>query len=86
VNVLLIPTGGPLATLELDEAAALWEKLGPAIVIPMHFRNDKCKFPKYGAEELMNLKPTAVQAGKSEVELTAGQLPSGQILILDPAL
>ena len=86
VDVLLIPTGGPAATLELDEAVALWEKLQPAVVIPMHFRNEKCKFPKYGAEELMKLKPTAVQAGKSEVEFSRGQLPSGQILILDPAL
>ncbi len=86
VDVLLIPTGGPAATLELDEAIALWEKLQPNVVIPMHFRNQKCSFPKYGVEDLMKLKPIAVQTGKSEIEFTAGQHPVGQILILDPAL
>ena len=86
VDVLLIPTGGPAATLELDEAVALWKKLHPAVMIAMHFRNDKCNFPKYGVEELENLTPGAVRVGKSEVEFTAGQLPAGQVVILDPAL
>jgi len=36
VDLLLIPTGGPGATLELDEALALWEKLRPSVIIPMH--------------------------------------------------
>ena len=42
-------------------------------------------FPKYGVEDLVKLKPGAVQTGKSEAEFTAGQLPTGHILILDPA-
>lgn len=86
VDVLLIPTGGPPPTLELDEAIALWEKLQPGVIIPMHFRNQKCDFPKYGVEDLMKLKPMTIQVGKSEIELSAGQYPVGQILILDPAL
>jgi L-ascorbate metabolism protein UlaG (beta-lactamase superfamily) len=86
VDVLLIPTGGPAATLELDEATALWEKLQPGVTIPMHFRNQKCKFPKYGVEDLMKLRSAAIQLGKSEIELAAGQQAVGQILILDPAL
>ena len=86
VDVLLIPTGGPAATLELEEALALWEKLQPAVMVPMHFRNQKCNFPKYGVDDLVKLKPKAVVTGKNEVEFTASQLPTGQILILDPAL
>ena len=86
VDMLFIPTGGPAATFELDEAVALWEKLQPGIFIPMHFGNQKCNFPKYSVENLVKLKPRAVRAGKSEAEFTAGQLPTGQILILDPAL
>lgn len=86
IDVLLIPTGGPAATLELNEAIALWEKLQPGMVIPMHFRNQKCDFPKYGVEDLMKLKPMAIQTGKSEIVVSAGQHPVGQILILDPAL
>ncbi len=86
VDVLLFPTGGPAATLELDEAAALWEKLQPGVIIPMHFRNQKCSFPKYGVEDLVKLKPRAVQVGTGKAEFTAGQLPAGQILILEPNL
>ena len=84
--MLVIPTGGPAATLELDEAVVLWEKLQPGVIIPMHFRNQKCNFPKYGVEDLVKLKPMVVQAGESEAEFTAGQLPAGQILILAPTL
>ncbi len=86
VDVLLIPTGGPAPTLELDEAIALWERLQPSVIIPMHFRNQKCNFPKYGVEDLTKLTPMAIQPGKSEIEFSAGQHPVGQILILDPAL
>ena len=86
VDLLLIPTGGPGATLELDEALALWEKLRPSVIIPMHFRNQQCNFPKYGIEDLVKLRPGAIQSGKNEAEFTADQLPTGQILILDPTL
>ena len=86
VDVLLIPTGGPAATLELDEAVALWEKVQPRVIIPMHFRNQKCSFPKYGIEDLLKMKPEAVLAGKSEADFTKSSLPFNQILILDPAL
>ncbi len=86
VDVLLIPTGGPTATLELDEAIALWEKLQPGVIIPMHFRNEKCSFPRYGVEDLMKRKPTAIHLSASEIAFRAEQYPVGQILILDPAL
>ena len=86
VDLLLIPTGGPEATLELDEALALWEKLRSSVIIPMHFRNQQCNFPKYGVEDLVKLRPGAVQSGKNEAEFTAGQLPTDKILILDPVL
>ncbi|MFH0847059.1 MAG: MBL fold metallo-hydrolase [Chloroflexota bacterium] len=86
VDILLIPTGGPEATLELGEALELRDKLKPAVTIPMHFRNQKCTFPQHGEDDLIKLKPYAVRAGKSEVEFQAGRLPQNQILILEPAL
>lgn len=84
VDMLLTPTGGPPATLDLNEAAALWERLKPSVVIPMHFRNQKCTFPRYGAEEM--LKAGAEIAGSPEVEFAASNLPRGKLLVLDPAL
>ena len=86
VDLLLIPTGGPEATLGLDEVLALCKKLRPSVTIPMHFRNQQCNFPKYGVEDLVKLRPGAIQSGKNEAEFTADRLPTGQILILDPAL
>ncbi len=86
VDVLMFPTGGPPQTIDLDEAIALWDKMKPGVVIPMHFRNPKLSFPKYGTEDLLKIKPNAIQTGKSEVEFVAGKVPSGQIMILEPAL
>ena len=85
-DVLIFPTGGPPQTIDLDEAVALWDKMKPGVVIPMHFRNPKLLFPKYGVEDLLVRRPDAVKTGKSEIELTAGKVPSGQIIILEPAL
>ena len=86
VDVLIFPTGGPPQTIDLIEAIELWDKMKPGVVIPMHYRNPKLLFPKYGIEDLLKLKPNAIRTGKSEVEFTAGKVPSGQIMILEPAL
>ena len=86
VDVLLFPTGGPPQTIDLDQAIMLWDKIKPGVIIPMHFRNPKLTFPHYSVEDLFKLKPQAIQTGKSEIELTAGKVPTDQIMILEPAL
>ena len=86
VDVLIFPTGGPPQTLDLKDAVALWDKMKPGVVIPMHFLSPKLLFPKYGTEDLLKLRPDAIITGKNEVEFTAGKIPSGQIMILEPAL
>jgi hypothetical protein len=60
--------------------------MNPGVVIPMHFLSPKLLFPKYGTEDLLKLRPDAIITGKNEVEFTAGKIPSGQIMILEPAL
>ena len=83
-DVLLAPTGGPGATMELQEAIDLWESLKPPVVIPMHFKTPKCSFPKYSADDLINLRPASRKMGASYVSLTKSELPpSTEILILD---
>ena len=85
-DVLLAPTGGPGATMELQEAIDLWENLKPPVVIPMHFKTPKCTFPKYSADDLINLRPASRKIGASYVSLTKGELPPPtNILILDPS-
>ncbi|MDP6783831.1 MAG: MBL fold metallo-hydrolase, partial [Dehalococcoidia bacterium] len=80
-----VPTGEPPGALGLEAAVALWEVLPPAVVILRHFRNQKCNFPSCGVEDLVRLRPGAVLVGNTEAELTAGHLPEGRILVLEPA-
>lgn len=87
VDILMLPTGGPTPTLELSEAEALVQRLKPRVVIPMHFRNKKCAFPKYGVEDFVKGKKSVLRAGVSEVRLSPSLLPPPtQILALEPAL
>ena len=44
VDILLIPVGG-FFTIDADVADTISETLKPKIVIPMHFKTDKCGFP-----------------------------------------
>lgn len=85
VDILLAPTGGPMATLELDEMLALWQQLKPGVMLPMHFKTERCTFPKYGVQDLLQHQPRAQQALGSEAEFHKGKLPTGQILILKPS-
>jgi L-ascorbate metabolism protein UlaG (beta-lactamase superfamily) len=86
VDVLIFPTGGPPQTVDLADAIAIWDKMKPKVILPMHFLGEKLLFAKYGAADLIKLRPDAIMTGKSEVEFRAGKLPSGQIWILEPAL
>jgi L-ascorbate metabolism protein UlaG (beta-lactamase superfamily) len=86
VDVLIFPTGGPPQTIDLEGAVAVWDKMKPKVVLPMHFLCDKLLFPKVSAADLIKLRPDAVMTGTSEVEFTAGKIPEGKVLILEPAL
>jgi len=83
-DVLLVPTGGPGATMELQEAIDLWEDLKPSLVVPMHFSTAKCTFPKYGSDDLISLRPAVRKTGTVSLTLSRGELPTPtEILILD---
>jgi L-ascorbate metabolism protein UlaG (beta-lactamase superfamily) len=85
-QVLFAPTGGPAATLELEEVIDLWERLKPAVVIPMHFRTERCSFPKYSADDLVKMRPAAKKAGASEISILKDELPEAiEIVILEPS-
>ncbi len=84
IEVLFAPTGGPAATLEIQEVIGLWETLKPRIVIPMHFKTARCTFPKYSAEDLTRLRPAACITRSCELSVTKSTLPKPtQIMILD---
>lgn len=87
VDILLIPIGGPAATFDLPEAEELCERIKPRVIIPMHFKNDKCSFPKYTVDDFTRGKNNVKRVGSSEVELTKDALPpTTEILVVEHAL
>ena len=86
VDVALLPVGG-FYTIDAAVASKVADKLNPKVVIPMHFKNNKCDFPITGVEEFLRGKKDVNQPDVSEVEFKAGELPAAtQIIVLKPAL
>lgn len=86
VDLLLVPVGG-FYTIDATEATHLVERMGPRVVIPMHFRTDKCLFPITGVEDFLKGKTNVDRPGTSEVEVKKDTLPSRtEIIVLEHAL
>jgi len=86
VDILLIPVGGNF-TIDAAAATEIIRILAPKAVIPMHFQNDRCPtFPVAGIDVFLKGKDNVTKQGASEVEFTAGKLPSStRIIVLNPA-
>ena len=86
VDVLLIPVGG-YYTIDARVATAVCNQLQPKVVIPMHYKTDKCDFPIAGVEQFLQGKEGVTRLDASEVEFKSGELPPAtQIIVLKPAL
>ena len=86
VDILLVPVGGRF-TLDPNGATDLCNKIKPKIVIPMHFKTDKCPFVEYSAKDFTKGKPGVSESGSSEVEYTRETIPSvTEVVVLEYAL
>ncbi len=86
VDVLLVPVGG-FYTIDATEATHLVERMAPRVVIPMHFRTDKCLFPISDVEDFLKGKTTVRRPGASEIEIKKETLPAQvEIVVLEHAL
>jgi len=86
VDVLLLPVGG-FYTIDASVASKVAGQLKPRVVIPMHFKNNKCHFPISGVDDFLRGKKNVSQPDASEIELKAGKLPPAtQVIVLKPAL
>jgi len=86
VDILIIPVGGSY-TIDAKVAGQVCDKLKPKVIIPMHFRNDKCIFPIAGVDEFLQGKEGVSRLDISEVEFKQGELPATtKIVVLKPAL
>ncbi len=86
VDILLIPVGG-FFTIDAKLAGQLCDRLKPKVIIPMHYKNDRCAFPIAGVEEFLRGKKEVSRLDASQVEFKPGELPpSTKVIVLKPAL
>ncbi len=87
VDIMMIPVGGNF-TIDAKTASDIVSMLSPAVVIPMHYKNDRCpEFPIAGVDAFTGDKTNVTNLEVSEAEFTAGKLPAApQIVVLKPEL
>lgn len=85
VDILLIPVGGRF-TIGPSEATRVVRQIDPKIVVPMHFKTEKCGFPIEPVDAFLHGKKDVRRSPTSEVVLTKDELPGAcTILYLPPA-
>ncbi|HEY33616.1 MAG TPA: MBL fold metallo-hydrolase [Dehalococcoidia bacterium] len=86
VDVLLIPVGG-FFTIDAKVASEVCDKLNPRVIVPMHYKNEKCEFPISGVDDFLEGKGSVRKLDSSEAEFKAGELPAEtEIIVLKPML
>lgn len=83
-DVLLLLVGGFYA-IGPSEATMLIEQLKPGVTIPMHYKNERCSLPIAPVDDFIKGKRNVKRSDSSELVLTAGKLPRGEIVVLKPA-
>jgi L-ascorbate metabolism protein UlaG (beta-lactamase superfamily) len=77
VDILLIPVGGYF-TIDAGTADSIIEILKPKIVIPMHFKTDKCGFPIAGIEDFTRGKEIKKVTG--DLVIRTNDLPDTTVI------
>jgi L-ascorbate metabolism protein UlaG (beta-lactamase superfamily) len=86
VDILLIPVGG-FFTIDSKEATRVAEQIKPKILIPMHFKTEKCGFPISPVEDFLRGKTNIKRAKASEATFDKANLPQQmEIVVLEHAL
>jgi len=86
VDVLLVPVGG-FYTMEAKVAGRVCEKIGPGVVIPMHYKTGKCGYPIAKVDDFLRDRKNVRRPGMSEMEIKKEQLPSAtETVVLEHAL
>ncbi len=75
VDLLLIPVGGTY-TVDAKGAAKLAEALGARLVIPMHFKTEKCDLPIAEVDGFLTQMKNVKKFEESEIDLSPDKLPA----------
>jgi len=85
VDVLFVPVGGHF-TIDAAEATKVVEILRPRIVVPMHYKTDKCGFPIETVDPFLQGKPDVQRPRSTEFEVEKDDLPAAtKIVVLEHA-
>ncbi|MFC1993457.1 MBL fold metallo-hydrolase [Chloroflexota bacterium] len=86
VDMLFIPVGG-YYTIGASNATEICNQLKPRVIIPMHYKTEKCNYTITGVEVFLQGKENISRLDTSETEFKQTQLPAtAQIIVLKPAL
>ncbi len=86
IDILLIPVGG-YYTIDAKVATQVCNQLKPKVIIPMHFRTNRCTLPIAAVEEFLKGKERVVRLDASEANFKQEELPvSTQIIVLKSEL
>ena len=86
LDLLLLPVGGTF-TVDAEVAAELAEALSPKLVIPMHYKTDKCELPLAEVDSFLIKMKNVKHLAASEFELTPAILPAAgsEVWVMDHA-
>ena len=86
IDLLLLPVGGHF-TIDASIATEVCAALNPRVVIPMHYRTEKCDYPITDVEPFLHGRAGVRRVGDSRVELEKGLLPQAtETVVLQHAL
>ncbi len=86
VDLLLEPVGG-FYTIDPKEATRVAEAIKPKVLIPMHFKTEKCGFPIVPVEDFLKGKPRVRRLNVSETTFEKTGLPQEmEVVVLKHAL
>lgn len=79
VDILMVPVGG-VSTLPMDEAYEVCDQLNPKVIIPMHYKSERCTFSSWASlddflkdkKNVLKLEPK----GFGELAFKADELPT----------
>jgi L-ascorbate metabolism protein UlaG (beta-lactamase superfamily) len=81
VDVLLVPVGG-FFTIDAATAGRVVDQLAPRVVVPMHYRTDRCHFDIAGVEDFLQGKENVERPGRSTLDLRPETLPAETTVIV----
>ncbi len=85
VDVLLIPVGGG-TTIDKSSVDSVINALKPKIIIPMHYKSDKCGLNIAGIDQFLKGRKGVRHFKESEIAITKDSLPrETEIFVIPPS-